>query len=121
MKQILIKLTDGRLGYCRPGRPMKAGESEQDYLTNVGQETISKCTRDGQPGWNGAVVVAIVDENVVLSADRNFREGWDWTTPEMKMDYNIPKCREIAKKKLASEKHALVDSAQTIDELKAIR
>jgi len=120
MKQILIKFTDGRLGYCRPVAPMLGGESEQNYLTRVGQETIAKCIRDKQPGWEGAVVVAHVGPEVIESADRSFRGGWDWTTPEMKMDYNMNKCREIASKRSGIPvSDSRIANARTLEELKS--
>ena len=121
MKQILIKFTDGRLGYCRPNGPMLDGESEQDYLTRVGQETISKCIRDKQPGWAGATVVAHVEPEVIHAADRSFRDGWDWTTPEPVMDYNMPKCREIAAKRSSIPvSDSRISNAKTLEELKSI-
>ena len=122
MKQILIKFLDGRLAYCRPAAPRESGESEEQHLTRIGQQTITKCVRDGQPGWAGAVVVAHVEENVILSADRVFRDGWDWTTPDPVMDYDMPKCRKIAARLTGfQESDPRIVNARNIMELKALR
>ena len=77
---------------------MLPGETENTYLTRIGTITIKKCS--GLEDWVGAQIIDFVPDDVIKNADIEFRDGWDWTTPEMKMDYNLPVCREIQRKKL---------------------
>lgn len=119
MKQILIKLSDGRLAYCRPAASPKTGETEDAFLERIGRVTIEKATLAKCPGYDGAIVVAFVDEEVVLQADREFRDAWDWTTLEPKMDYDFEKCRQIvAKRAGVSVSDPRIANARTIAQLK---
>jgi hypothetical protein len=102
VKQIILKLSDGRLAYSRPCAKPLEGETEEAYLERVASETIEKCARDGIPGFAGAVHVASVPPEIIPSdpVSWKYRDAWDWTTPEPKIDIDIEKARGICLKHL---------------------
>lgn len=112
--QILVKLGNGKLAFIRPVATPLKNESETEYLTRIGNVTIAKCARDGQSGWAGAVIAAFVPDDVVNAAEWAYRDGWDWTTPEMAMDYDMVKCRAIHRermRKVRAGKFTTLDAA----------
>lgn len=107
MKQILIRLSDGRLAYSRPCAEPDEGEAEADYLRRVAERTIAVAARDGVPGFDGAEVVAFVDDEVIPDDPtlRKYRDAWTWTTDEPSIDIDMERARAVALEHLRRERN----------------
>lgn len=96
MKQILIRLSDGRLAYSRPCADVLPGETEDAYLQRVAERTIDVATRDGVPGFDGAEVVGFVDDAAIPDDPvlRKYRDAW--TTDGSGVHIDIERARVVA-------------------------
>jgi hypothetical protein len=83
-------------------------ETEGEFASRIGELTIEKMARDGQPGFAGANVVAIVDESTIPADETSwkYRDAWDWTSDEPAMDIDLPKARELRLAALRKQRDA---------------
>lgn len=104
MKQILFKLSDGSLAYCRPCAPVAEGETDQAYLDRVAEKTLADNQHD--PLWQGATRVADVDPDVIPTDQESwkYREAWDWVTDKPEIDIDMTKARAIKRGHLRQER-----------------
>lgn len=119
MKQILIRLSDGRLAYTRPCAEPLEGESETDYLQRVAERTIAVAARDGVPGFDGAELVAFVDDEAIPDDPvlRKYRDAWDWQDTTPTMDIDLQRARAVALEHLRQKRNAEL-SRLDVDEMK---
>jgi len=92
MKIIVWKLTDGRIAYTRPAAEPIKEETESDYYERIKTRALATV-----PVLAGAIEVARLspEEMPQDELEIKYRDAWDWTTPDPKIDINLDKARNL--------------------------
>jgi len=105
--QLVIKRSDGGVSIMTLlGEAAQAFEHDPETVVRAEIAAWTQADQDAVVSWR-----AMPDE--AIPTDRTFRGAWADTTPEAVIDHDMPKCREIWRKKMRAARKPLIEATDT--------